>query len=66
MSNHITRELIEQTAATLGARKHAVKKWRYRRVPYEWRVKITRELMSRGVLVSLDDFDNLEKGKPNA
>lgn len=61
MANHLTWKLVDEIAADLGATEPARLKWRQpkRGVPAAWQIKIARELMSRGVAVSLDDFGNL-------
>lgn len=51
--------LVDSIAAELGAKPEARAKWRQRHVPPEWRIKITQTLMSRGVPISLSDFDEL-------
>lgn len=62
MANHITWQLVDSIAAEMGAKAQARFKWRQsgRGVPAAWQIKIARELMARGVPVSLDDFDKLE------
>ena len=61
MANHLTWSLVDDAAAQLGAKESARLKWRQpnRGVPAAWQIKITRELMRRGVPVSLDDFATL-------
>tara|TARA_R110000772_G_scaffold89304_2_gene185127 strand:+ start:14451 stop:14660 length:210 start_codon:yes stop_codon:yes gene_type:complete len=61
MTNHLTWSLVDQIAADLGAKKPARKKWRRpgRGVPPKWQIDIARELMQRGIAVSLDDFGKL-------
>jgi hypothetical protein len=61
MSNHLTWALVDDVAADLGAGESARFKWRQpkRGVPAVWQIKIMRELMKRGVPVSLDDFARL-------
>lgn len=53
--------VVDDIAAELGAKDYARAKWRQpnRGVPPEWRIKITQELMARGVPISLGDFDRL-------
>jgi hypothetical protein len=51
--------IVDEVAAKLGVKREARAKWRQRHVPPEWRIKITQELMARGVPVSLSDFDSL-------
>ena len=51
--------LVNEVAAELGAKEHARAKWRQRGIPAEWRIKITQELMSRGVPVALSDFERI-------
>jgi hypothetical protein len=62
MANHLTWQLVDSVAADLGAQESARLKWRQkgRGVPAQWQLNITRELMARGVPVSLDDFSKLE------
>lgn len=57
----LTWSLVNEVASELGAKEYARAKWRQagRGVPAHWRIKITQELMSRGVPVSLADFDRL-------
>lgn len=59
MNNHLTWPLIDSVASDLGAKPAARLKWRQRQVPSAWQIKIARELMQRGVAVSLGDFDKL-------
>lgn len=51
--------VVDDIAAELGVKPEARAKWRQRHVPPEWRIKITQALMSRGVPVSLSDFESL-------
>ena len=53
--------LVDSVAADLGAKQEARAKWRQtgRKVPADWRIKITQELLARGVPVALSDFDTL-------
>lgn len=61
MANHLTWKLVDEVAADLGAGESARLKWRQtgRGVPPVWQIKVARELMGRGVAVSLDDFSHL-------
>ena len=61
MANHLTWQLVDNVAADLGAQESARLKWRQkgRGVPAQWQLKIARELMVRGVPISLDDFAKL-------
>ena len=61
MANHLTWQLVDTVAADLGANEAARLKWRQRDrgVPPAWQIKIARDLMNRGVAVSLDDFAKL-------
>ena len=61
MANHLTWKLVDEVAADLGAKEPARLKWRQRGrgVPAAWQIDIARELMSRGIAVSLDDFGKL-------
>lgn len=61
MQDTLTWKLVDDTAATLGVGESARLKWRQtgRGVPATWQIKIARELMTRGVPVSLDDFARL-------
>ena len=61
MEQHsLTWTIIDRTAEKLGVSDAARKKWRSRRVPWEWRVKIAEELKTSGITVSLADFDDVE------
>lgn len=62
MANHLTWQLVDSIASDLGVAEPARAKWRQkgRGVPAQWQIKIARELMTRGVPVSLDDFARLE------
>ncbi len=53
-------KLVDDIAADLGASEAARLKWRQRKVPSEWRIRIVQELLSRGVAIPLGDFDRLE------
>lgn len=59
--NALTWSVVDTVAGELGAKKEARAKWRQpeRGVPAEWRIRITQALMSRGVPISLSDFDRL-------
>ena len=61
MANHLTWQVVDEVAADLGANAAARIKWRQRGrgVPASWQIRIMRELMERGVIVSLDDFARL-------
>lgn len=61
MANHLTWSLVDEVAASQGATEAARFKWRQpkRGVPPSWQIKIARELMQRGIPVSLDDFARL-------
>jgi hypothetical protein len=52
--------LINQAAETLGVSEAARKKWRSRRVPWEWRIKIVAWFGERDVTIALSDFDRLD------
>jgi hypothetical protein len=58
--NTLNWRVVDDIAAELGVKAEARAKWRQRRVPPEWRIKITQALMARGVPVSLSDFDSLQ------
>ena len=58
--NTLTWQLVDETGAELGAAQSARLKWRQRGVPSKWRIDIVQALMSRGVAVSLAEFDRLE------
>ena len=62
MANHLTWQLVDSIAADLSVEPATRAKWRQpkRGVPPSWQIKIVRELMHRGVPVSLDDFARLE------
>lgn len=62
MTNHLTWQLVDAVAADLNASESARLKWRQqgRGVPAKWQLRIARELMTRGVPVSLGDFASLE------
>ena len=61
MANPLTWQLVDSIAGELGAKEPARAKWRQagRGVPPAWQLRITRELMRRGVPVSLDSFAEL-------
>jgi hypothetical protein len=59
MGETLTWSVIDDIASQLGAKQWARLKWRQRGIPADWRIKITQELMSRGVPVALGDFDRL-------
>lgn len=61
MANHLTWQLVDTVASELDATEAARLKWRQkgRGVPPAWQIKIARELMNRGIAVSLDDFASL-------
>lgn len=61
MAETLTWKLVDDIAADLGANEPARMKWRQagRGVPANWQIKIVRELMTRGVPASLDDFAKL-------
>lgn len=61
MPDTLTWKLVDDIAANLGVNEPARLKWRQpgRGVPASWQIKIVRELMARGVPVSLDDFAKL-------
>ena len=52
--------LIDQTAAELGVTPGARRKWRQRKtVPYKYRTRLISRLATKGVIVSLDYFENM-------
>lgn len=55
----INWNIVNEVASELGAKDHARAKWRQRGIPAEWRIKITQELMSRGVPVALSDLERI-------
>jgi hypothetical protein len=55
----LTWDVIDDIAEGLGAQRWARLKWRQRGVPADWRIKITQEMMARGVPVALGDFDRI-------
>jgi hypothetical protein len=55
----LTWVAIDRTAEKLGVTEAARKKWRSRRVPWEWRIKIAEDLKSAGINVALADFDTV-------
>jgi len=58
-NNHLTWAMVDSEAEALGVDAAARRKWRQRRVPYEWRIKIMESMASRRVIVSAADFDAL-------
>jgi hypothetical protein len=58
---NLTWQIIDNAASDLGATDAARAKWRQRRVPAQWQVKIARHLMQSGMAVALADFDQFEK-----
>lgn len=61
MAIQLTWNLVDATAAELGAKEPARLKWRQkgRGVPPAWQIKIVGALMAKGVPVSLADFNSL-------
>lgn len=59
--NALNWRVVDDIAAELGASKDARFKWRQaeRGVPSKWRIKIAQKLMSKGMPISLSDFDTL-------
>jgi hypothetical protein len=57
--NTLNWRVVDDIAGGLGAKDYALAKWRQRGVPAAWKIKITQELMARGVPVSLAEFDRL-------
>jgi hypothetical protein len=55
----LTWPLIDAVAAELGATPAARAKWRARRVPFKWQVKIMDALEPRGVRFPSSDFEAL-------
>ena len=55
--------VVDRIARDLGVEAPARFKWRQRQppVPPKWRIAITQELMRRGILIALSDFDTLEQ-----
>jgi len=60
-NERITWALVDSEAEALGVKPDARRKWRQRKVPLEWRVKIAERLAGRGVFAALADFDRLVK-----
>ena len=59
MAQHLTWQLVDELADTLGAGKPARLKWRQRGVPAEWQIRIFEALKSRGHVVDFVEFDML-------
>ena len=55
----LTWPLVDAIAAELGATPAARAKWKARRVPFKWRVKIMDALEPRGVKVASAAFESL-------
>lgn len=64
-NERITWALVDSEAEALGVKPEARRKWRQRKVPLEWRVKIAERLAGRGVFAALADFDRLGKVERN-
>ena len=60
-TSSLTWKLVDETAAKIGAPEAARLKWRQRRVPFSWRIKIADALAAEKVAVDFADFDRLEK-----
>jgi hypothetical protein len=58
-NEQLTWAIVDNVAATLGVDAPARRKWRQRRVPFEWRFKIIEKLATDGVTVTGDAFDAL-------
>ena len=56
----LTWQKIDQIAAELGATEPARLKWRQRKVPHDWRIRIFEKLTEAGENVAFSDFDMLE------
>lgn len=59
MAETLTWGVIDDIAGELGANRWARLKWRQRGIPAEWRIKITQEMMARGVPIALADFERI-------
>lgn len=57
------RAEIENIAKKLGATDHAVRQWRCRQVPAEWRLRISDEAKKLGVRINADEFGPLKLRK---
>ncbi len=57
------REEIETIARKLGATDHAVRQWRCRQVPAEWRLRILEEAKKSGTRINPDVFGPLKPRK---
>lgn len=55
-NNQLTWATVDSEAEALGVDAAARRKWRQRRVPFEWRLKIIESLARRGITVTADDF----------
>lgn len=60
------RAEIENIAKKLGATDHAVRQWRCRQVPAEWRLRISDEAKKIGVRINSDEFGPLKPRKRRA
>ncbi|MAH32253.1 MAG: hypothetical protein CMG78_09480 [Marinobacter sp.] len=58
-NDHLTWDVVDRVAVTLGAKAEACRKWRQRRVPHNWRARIIDHLAIDGVAVRFADFDVL-------
>ena len=54
------RDKIENIAKKLGATDHAVRQWRCRQVPAEWRLRIVDEAKKSGLRINPNDFGPLK------
>ena len=59
-TSSLTWQKVDQVAAALGATEPARLKWRQRRVPHDWRIRIFEKLVEEGADIALSDFDALE------
>lgn len=60
-NDQLTWAIVDSEAEALGADAAARRKWRQRKVPYEWRLKIIESLRARDIIVTGDAFDSLPR-----
>ena len=61
MLNNLTWAIVDAAATELGVSGATRRAWHRpeRKVPFEWRIKITELLRARGMMVAFSDFEQL-------